>query len=99
MNTGTVEQTVAASKMETLVGAVVRALVQDTEAVTTVTRFEDGRCEVTVSVAAEDVGKVIGKQGRTVRALRTIVMSAGRQAGILCELVIKPYGTDEKEQS
>ena len=30
-----------------------------------------------LSVAAEDLGKVIGKQGRTARAIRTIVASAG----------------------
>jgi len=30
-----------------------------------------------LTVAAEDLGKVIGKQGRTARAIRTIVASAG----------------------
>lgn len=30
-----------------------------------------------LSVAAEDLGKVIGKQGRTARAIRTVVASAG----------------------
>ncbi len=32
-------------------------------------------------VAQEDLGKVIGKQGRTARAIRTIVSAAGMKLG------------------
>ncbi len=32
-------------------------------------------------VAQEDLGKVIGKQGRTARAIRTIVLAAGMKFG------------------
>lgn len=32
-----------------------------------------------LKVAREDLGRVIGKQGRTARAIRTLVASAGRQ--------------------
>ncbi|MCL5038410.1 MAG: KH domain-containing protein [Firmicutes bacterium] len=34
-----------------------------------------------VKVAPEDVGKVIGKQGRVVRALRTVVKAAAVRTG------------------
>jgi len=34
-----------------------------------------------VKVAPEDVGKVIGKQGRVVRAIRTVVKAAAVRAG------------------
>jgi predicted RNA-binding protein YlqC (UPF0109 family) len=32
-----------------------------------------------LSVAREDLGKVIGKQGRTARSIRTVLASAGRK--------------------
>ena len=34
-----------------------------------------------LKVAKEDLGKVIGKQGRTARALRTILNAAGMKVG------------------
>lgn len=40
-------------------------------------------------VAAEDLGKVIGKQGRTARSIRTILSSAGarREKKIVFEII------------
>jgi predicted RNA-binding protein YlqC (UPF0109 family) len=35
---------------------------------------------VELGVAEEDMGRVIGKSGRTARALRTILSAAGRKA-------------------
>ena len=37
----------------------------------------DGMTRIEVRVAQTDMGKVIGKQGRTVRALRSLVYAAG----------------------
>jgi predicted RNA-binding protein YlqC (UPF0109 family) len=62
--------------MSALVLEIARALVDDTEAVR-LDCFPDG--EVTVlrlHVAVSDIGKVIGKQGRTARSLRTILSAA-----------------------
>jgi len=43
------------------------------------TSEEDGTLVLRLYVAPEDVGKVIGRQGRIARALRTVVRaSAGR---------------------
>jgi predicted RNA-binding protein YlqC (UPF0109 family) len=42
---------------------------------------EDGELVLELHVAAEDVGKVIGKQGRIARALRTIVKASSVRAG------------------
>ncbi len=36
---------------------------------------------IELRVAKEDLGKVIGKQGRTARAIRTILSSAATKAG------------------
>jgi predicted RNA-binding protein YlqC (UPF0109 family) len=38
----------------------------------------DGAILLELAVAPEDYGKVIGRSGRTVQALRTVVAAAGR---------------------
>lgn len=38
---------------------------------------EDGATVIELTVAPNDVGKVIGRQGRIARALRTVVAAAG----------------------
>ncbi|MFN8222299.1 MAG: KH domain-containing protein [Gaiellales bacterium] len=63
--------------MEELVAWIARGLVDEPDAVR-VERVDDGETVVVrVHVAAGDVGKVIGRQGRLVRALRTVVRAAG----------------------
>lgn len=37
---------------------------------------KDGETEITVLLAPEDMGKVIGKQGKIAKALRTLVKAA-----------------------
>ena len=43
-----------------------------------VEQFDDGVIEL--EVAEDDVGKVIGRQGRTARALRSLLSAAGHRA-------------------
>lgn len=47
---------------------------------------------VTVRVSDQDLGKVIGRQGRTARSLRTIVNAAGLKSRVRCELNINGDG-------
>jgi uncharacterized protein len=65
-----------------LVEFLVRALVDDPDAVS-VESFEedDGTVVYEVTVAEDDVGKVIGRSGRTVNALRTVVRAAAMRDG------------------
>jgi len=62
--------------MTELVAEIARALVDDQDSVS-VEAIEDGECTaIRLRVAASDVGKVIGKQGRTARSMRTILSAA-----------------------
>jgi uncharacterized protein len=62
--------------MRELVGFMAKALVDNPEAVE-VSEIEGEQTSVIeLKVAKEDLGKVIGKQGRTARAMRTILSAA-----------------------
>jgi uncharacterized protein len=63
--------------MRDTIELVVRALVDETEAVEVREVERNGTSRIEVRVAQSDMGKVIGKQGRTVRALRSLVYAAG----------------------
>ncbi len=49
---------------------------------------DDGSLVLRLHVAEDDVGKVIGRQGRIARALRTIVRAGGPNAGRRLQLEI-----------
>lgn len=59
--------------MKELIAFIATRLADDPEAVNTVEREEDGTVTVELRVAKEDLGKVIGKQGRTARAMRAVL--------------------------
>jgi hypothetical protein len=62
--------------MKELIGYIARALVDHPEQVN-VSEIEGAQTDVLeLKVAKEDIGKVIGKQGRTARAMRTILSAA-----------------------
>ena len=75
--------------MRALVEMIARALVDRPEAVAVRETREDGETVIELRVAPEDVGKVIGRQGRTARALRTIVAASGpgRGRGAVLEIL------------
>ncbi|HET9409716.1 MAG TPA: KH domain-containing protein [Candidatus Sulfotelmatobacter sp.] len=60
-----------------LVEKIARSLVEAQDAVF-VEQFDDGVIEL--EVAEEEVGKVIGRNGRTAKALRTLLSAAGIRA-------------------
>jgi predicted RNA-binding protein YlqC (UPF0109 family) len=62
--------------MKELIEYIAKALVDNPDAVK-VTEIEGEKTSVIeLSVAKEDLGKVIGKQGRTARSMRTILSAA-----------------------
>lgn len=64
--------------MQELIVTIVKGLVDDKDAVSVTVDEpkEDGTVVYHLHVAADDMGRVIGKQGRIAKAIRTIVRSA-----------------------
>ena len=64
--------------MQELIITIVKGLVDDKDAVSVSVDEpkEDGTVVYHLHVAADDMGRVIGKQGRIAKAIRTIVRSA-----------------------
>jgi uncharacterized protein len=66
-----------------------RRLVDEPEAVSVEEIERDGAVVLQLHVAKDDVGKVIGRQGRIARALRTVVRAAAarRDQRVMLEIV------------
>jgi predicted RNA-binding protein YlqC (UPF0109 family) len=62
--------------MKELVTFIARSLVDNPDAVEVHEVDSDHSCVLELKVAREDLGKVIGKQGRTARAMRTLLSAA-----------------------
>ena len=63
-------------EMKDLIANIAKALVDKPEEVITTEIKGQQTSVIELKVAKEDIGKVIGKQGRTAQALRSILMSA-----------------------
>ncbi len=62
--------------MKDLIRFIAQSLVDQPDAVEVDEFDEDGTTVLELHVAADDLGKVIGKQGRTARAMRTVLQAA-----------------------
>jgi uncharacterized protein len=67
--------------MQELIEFLAKSLVDNPDEVKTRTyeRGEQGTV-VKLEVAPDDLGKVIGRQGRTARAIRTVIAAAGQKS-------------------
>ena len=77
------------SRSAELVEYLARRLVDDPDAVRVEELDRDGDLVIELHVAKDDVGKVIGRQGRIARALRTIVRAGAARSSyrVLVEIV------------
>ena len=82
------DSAVSHESLARLVETMVKALVDETEQVKVSLREGERTTVVELRVAQVDFGKVIGKQGRTADALRTVLKSAGAKIGRRCVLEI-----------
>ena len=67
--------------MRELVDFLVSELVDDPDAVEVSESRDDRGMRYTVRVAPDDMGKVIGKGGRTAKAIRAVVRAAATRHG------------------
>ena len=75
-------------ELKVLIELMAKALVDKPDEVSV--RETDGEKTMIIElrVAQDDLGKVIGKQGRTARSMRTILNAAGTKLGKRCVLEI-----------
>jgi predicted RNA-binding protein YlqC (UPF0109 family) len=66
---------------KTLVEYIVKALVDKPEGVSLKTVNGEKTTIIELKVSSEDIGKVIGKQGRIARAIRTILAAVASKEG------------------
>lgn len=74
--------------MQVLVELIAKALVDEPEQVAVHSVVGEQSTVLELSVSANDLGKVIGKQGRTARSIRTILGAAAMKAKKRCALEI-----------
>ncbi len=67
--------------MEELLLYVARNLVSEPDAVTVTVKETESGSVLELRVAPPDVGKVIGRQGRIAREIRTLVRSVAQRSG------------------
>ncbi|RII28217.1 MAG: RNA-binding protein [Geobacter sp.] len=59
--------------MKALVETIAKALVDDPAQVLAAEEMEEDTMVIKLTVAKEDMGRIIGKEGRTAKAIRTIL--------------------------
>ena len=67
--------------MEELVSFIAKNLVDEPDSVKVETREEGDTVVISLSVAPSDMGKVIGRQGRIAKEIRTVVRSYAQRTG------------------
>ena len=75
--------------MQELVEYIAKSLVDRPEEVRVSLEEKEDVTVLHLSVAKEDLGKIIGRQGRTARALRTLVNAASAKQERRCILAIE----------
>lgn len=80
--------------MKDLVELIARSLVDQPEQVSVLEVEGEKTVVIELKVAPEDMGKIIGKQGRIAKALRTVVKAAAAKEGkkIIIEIVQQSNG-------
>ena len=74
--------------LKALIEHMAKALVDKPDAVSVQETDGEKTTIIELRVAQDDLGKVIGKQGRTARSMRTILNAAGTKLGKQCVLEI-----------
>ena len=68
--------------MKELLEYIAKNLVDDPDAVEVTQSGDEGNIQLQLRVSPADMGKVIGRGGRTARAIRTVVRAAATTSGV-----------------
>jgi predicted RNA-binding protein YlqC (UPF0109 family) len=68
-------------RLQNLLVLLVRPIVDEPDRVEVEASESDTRVDLELRVAPDDIGKVIGRGGRTIRAIRTVVKAASVKVG------------------
>ena len=68
-------------RLQNLLLLLVRPIVDEPDRVEVEASESDTRVDLELKVAPDDIGKVIGRGGRTIRAIRTVVKAASVKVG------------------
>ena len=68
-------------RLQNLLVLLVRPIVDEPNSVEVEASESDTRVDLELRVAPDDIGKVIGRGGRTIRAIRTVVKAASVKVG------------------
>ena len=74
--------------MQAFLEYVVKGLVHHPEQVTVTPVERDGTTIYELRLNPEDVGKVIGRQGMTINAIRSLLLAGSAKQGLRCSLEI-----------
>jgi predicted RNA-binding protein YlqC (UPF0109 family) len=69
------------AQLEELMLVLARSLVSEPDRVEVSATETDSRVDLELRVAPDDIGKIIGRQGRTIRAIRTVAKAASVKLG------------------
>jgi predicted RNA-binding protein YlqC (UPF0109 family) len=80
--------------MQAFLEYVVKGLVQNPAAVTVTPVEREGTTVYELRLDPQDVGKVIGRQGMTINAIRSLLLAGSAKRGLRCtlEIVEEPAG-------
>ena len=74
--------------MQAFVEYVVKGLVQNPDAVTITPVQREGVTVYELRLHPSDVGKIIGRQGMTINAIRSLLLAGSAKKGLRCTLEI-----------
>ena len=74
--------------MQAFLEYVVKGLVNNPETVTIVPVEKSGQTIYELRLHPDDVGKIIGKQGMTINAIRSLLLAGSAKKGLRCSIEI-----------
>ena len=82
------EQELPSDRVADLVEYIVCGLVDDESSVSLDVTDRDEGALIEVSCSEEDAGRVIGRKGRTIKAIRTLARALGQRVGTAVEVEV-----------